>query len=206
MRRSTSTPIETITNANSVPMLTRLPSTLIGVNPAASATMSPVTIVVRCGVPEARVNPARPRRQQAVLRHRHEDARLRQHLHHHRRREPGDDADLDERRHRRSCSPPSAVPRRGRARVIDRDGHRRRAAELAYGTRPTITADDGDVEHRADRQRSEDAARHVALRIARFLRRRRDRVEADVGEEDHRRAADDARPAELAERRRCSAE
>ena len=47
VRRSTRTPSETMTNAASVPMLTRLPSTLIDVKPDASATMMPVAIVVR---------------------------------------------------------------------------------------------------------------------------------------------------------------
>jgi hypothetical protein len=39
------TPIDTMTNAISVPMLTRLPSALIGVSPAAIATPMAVTIV-----------------------------------------------------------------------------------------------------------------------------------------------------------------
>ena len=51
--------------------------------------------------------------------------------------------------------------------------------------------DDG-VDDRADDQRADDADRHVALRILRLLRRRRDGVEADVGEEDDRRAGGDA--------------
>ena len=53
--------------------------------------------------------------------------------------------------------------------------------------------------HGADRERGEDADRHVALRVLRLLRGGRDRVEADVGEEHHRRAAQHAAPAELAE-------
>ena len=43
--------------------------------------------------------------------------------------------------------------------------------------------------------------RHVALRMLRLLRRGRNGVEADIREEDHARAAEDAAPAELAERR-----
>ena len=50
VRRSTITPNDTITNAISVPMLTSDPSVPIGVNPAASATTMPVTIVETCGV------------------------------------------------------------------------------------------------------------------------------------------------------------
>ena len=43
---------------------------------------------------------------------------------------------------------------------------------------------DGHVEHRADDQRGDDADGQVALRVAALLGGRRDRVEADVGEED----------------------
>ena len=62
-----------------------------------------------------------------------------------------------------------------------------------------------DVEHRADGERAEDADGHVALRVSRLLRRGGDRVESDVGEEDHPRAAHDAVPPILA-RCRCWAE
>ncbi len=57
---------------------------------------------------------------------------------------------------------------------------------------------DDDVEDRADDERAEDADRHVALRILRFLRRGRDRIEADVREEHDRRRTEHARPAEVA--------
>ena len=53
----------------------------------------------------------------------------------------------------------------------------------------------GDIEHRAEQQRDEDADGHVALRIAGLFGVRRDRVEADVGEEDDRRPEHDARQA-----------
>ena len=46
---------------------------------------------------------------------------------------------------------------------------------------------------------SENSDRHVLLRILRLLRRGRDGVESDIGEEDDARRANDARPAELAE-------
>ena len=69
-----------------------------------------------------------------------------------------------------------------------------------YGVMPVSTADDDDVEDRADDERAEDADRHVALRILRFLRRGRDRVEADVREEHDRRRAEHAGPAEVAVR------
>ena len=40
------------------------------------------------------------------------------------------------------------------------------------------------VENGAEDERAENADRHVALRISRFLRGGRDRVETDIGEED----------------------
>ena len=55
-----------------------------------------------------------------------------------------------------------------------------------YGTMPVMHRRHADVEHRADDQRGEDADRHVALRLLGLLGVRRDRVEADVGEEDDR--------------------
>ena len=51
---------------------------------------------------------------------------------------------------------------------------------------------DQQVEDRADQQRADQADRHVALRVLGFLGRGRDRVEADIGEEDRRRGADHA--------------
>ena len=53
-----------------------------------------------------------------------------------------------------------------------------------YGTMPVSTADISDVEDVQMTSAAEDADRHVALRILRFLRGGRHRVEADVGEED----------------------
>ena len=66
-----------MTNASSVPMLTSSPRMPIGVKPAASATTTPVTIVVMCGVRNLGWIFCAQRRQQAVVRHRVEDARLR---------------------------------------------------------------------------------------------------------------------------------
>ena len=62
---------------------------------------------------------------------------------------------------------------------------------------PVMTKPDQHVEHRADGERAEDADRHVALGVVRLLRRGRDRVEADIGEEDDGGAAHDAAPAVL---------
>ena len=81
--------------------------------------------------------------------------------------------------------------------------HRAGRGELARagpsGCRPTPTrlrADRADrargdqqVEHGADRERADQADRHVALRVLGFFGRGRDRVEADVGEEDRGRRA-----------------
>src|SRR3546814_12785302 len=52
-----------------------------------------------------------------------------------------------------------------------------------------------DVQQGAEHQRAEDADGHVALRILRLARRGGDRIEADVGEDYHRRGADHAVPA-----------
>ena len=53
---------------------------------------------------------------------------------------------------------------------------------------------------RTDGEAAEDADRQISLRILRLLRRRRDRVEADVGEEHDRRALVDAAEAVRRER------
>ena len=53
------------------------------------------------------------------------------------------------------------------------------------------------VEDGADDQRPEDADRHVALGVLGLLRRGRDGIEADVGEEDDPGAAQHAADAEL---------
>ena len=42
---------------------------------------------------------------------------------------------------------------------------------------------DRDIEHGANDQRGDDPHRHIALRIPAFLRRGRDGIESDVGEE-----------------------
>ena len=55
------------------------------------------------------------------------------------------------------------------------------------------TSGDDDVDDRADDEGADDPDRHVALRVAALLGDRRDGVEADVGEEDDRRARRDSR-------------
>ena len=59
-----------------------------------------------------------------------------------------------------------------------------RALQLLVGHETGGHQADDHVDERADEQRAQDAARHVALRIARLLGGGRDGVEADVGEED----------------------
>jgi hypothetical protein len=51
------------------------------------------------------------------------------------------------------------------------------------------------IEYGADRERADQTDRHVALRVLGFLGGGRDRVEADIGEEDRGRRADDAHAA-----------
>ncbi|GCC49236.1 hypothetical protein chiPu_0033601, partial [Chiloscyllium punctatum] len=120
------------------------------------------------------------------MRHGAEDPRLRQQHDEDHRRQPEQDAELDE-----GTEPADADS-------IDADRDRIRHAE------PVIRHDAGqhesnrNIERSADHERAEDADRHVALRPLRLLRRGRDRIEADIGEENHRRAADHARPAEYA--------
>ncbi len=81
---------------------------------------------------------------------------------------------------------------------VDADGDRIGNIELVVGHDAGQHETDRDIEHRAYDKRSENSDRHVALRIFGFLRRRRYGVEADIGEEDHGRAADHAAQAELA--------
>ena len=57
-----------------------------------------------------------------------------------------------------------------------------------------------DIEHRTDGQRAQNPARHVASGIHRLLRGRRNRVEADEGEEHDARAAQHAAPSVMVNR------
>ena len=136
-----------------------------------------------------RVDLGRPLRQQAVARHRVEDARLAV-LEHEQHR-----AHRDHRAEAARSSSPSAGPATSSACA---SGSRR--AQLLVRHEPGGDEADDHVDQRADRQPAEDADRQVALRILRLLGRRGDRVEADVGEEDDRRALVDAAPAVRRER------
>ena len=75
-------------------------------------------------------------------------------------------------------------------------------SRLLVGHHPGHDQGDRAVEDRADRERGDDADGQVALRVLGLLGRRRDDVEADVREEDERRAREDAADAE---RRRLDA-
>ena len=126
------------------------------------------------------VNLRGPLRQQAVPCHREEDARLavledEQHRRHrHRRAERDDPADRVE----------TGELERARERV----GH----GQLLVRHHPRQHEADNDVDEGADGEAAEDPDRQVALRVLRLLRSRRDRVEADVREEDDCRPLMDA--------------
>ena len=74
----------------------------------------------------------------------------------------------------------------------ERRGQRLRGAELLPRQHAGEHHRHGDVDDRADDEAGDHGDGHVALRVLRFLGRRRHRVEADVGEEDDRRRARDA--------------
>ena len=144
-----------------------------------------------CGTRRFSLNLRRPRGQQPVARHREEDPRLAVLKHQQHRRDRDDGA----KRH---------DPSRGlEPRDIQRLRQRIGGAQLHVRARgPVATIADDHVDQRADRQAAENADRQVALRILRLFRRRRDGVEADVGEEDDGRALVDAGPAIRRERAR----
>ncbi len=99
------------------------------------------------------------------------------------RGQPGQRAELDQHREPR---PADAVHRQR-----DRVGH----AELAIRHQPGQHRAGGDVQHGAHRQRAKDAHWHVAAGIARLGRGGGNGLETEIGEEQHRRAAQHARPA-----------
>ncbi len=127
------------------------------------------------------------RRQQPVARHRIEDARLRQH------HDQDDRGQAGERAEDHRDRQPLQLGMR-----LQCSGDRCCVIQLRIFEHAREHAGHQHVQDRADDETGENAERHVALRILRFLRRRGDRVEADVGEEDDAGGADDAAPAELA--------
>ena len=82
------------------------------------------------------------------------------------------------------------------ADVAQGEGDWLRVVELGVGHDARQHAGDDDVEGGADDERADDANRQVVRRVLAFLGARRDGIEADVGEEDDGRAAEDARDAE----------
>ena len=130
----------------------------------------------------------RPRRQQPVAGHREEDARL---------AVLEDQQHRGQRNHRAERDDPA---RRLQPGDVERLGQRIRRTQLGVRHEPGRHDADDHVDHRADREPAENPDRQVALRIACLFGGRRDRVEADVGEEHDRRALMDASPAVRCER------
>ena len=123
------------------------------------------------------------RRQQTVAAHREEDPRLAELEHEQDRGHRDDGADRDD-----ELSPADAGDLEGARQRV-------RARQLLERHQACRHEADHGVDDRAHDERPQDAPRHVALRVARLLGRGRDGVEADVGEEDERRALVDAAPA-----------
>ena len=78
--------------------------------------------------------------------------------------------------------------------------HRISHIQRRVGNDSSQQAGNQNVKNGADDQRSQNADGHVLLRIFGFLRRRRDGIESDIGEEDDTGGARDSRPAILSER------
>ena len=178
----------TSTNANSVPMLTSSASSVSGTKVEISATTTPVRIVVRNGVPNRGTDLGEGRRQQPVAAHREEDPALTEHQDHHHGGQPDQRPDRDHGGEAWVTHRPERLGERCvdlDVGVLDHAGHDQR---------------DRDVQDGADRERGEDADGHVALRVLGLLRRGRDDVEADVGEEHQGRAGEDPADAERAGR------
>ena len=77
-------------------------------------------------------------------------------------------------------------------RLVDRSGHRCRIAmHGAVVHQPGQHEGEYHIGDGAERETPDQPDRHVAPRIAALLGRRRDRIEADIGEEQHPRRADD---------------
>ena len=188
--------MQTRMNANSVPMFVRSTISSMLVNIAQTPTTTPVRIVVTCGVRNRGCTLREARRQQAVARHREEDARLAELEDQQHRRVRDDRAERDDADEQ--VAPASDV------RVLQR--HRQRLGLLGrellheHVVRNDAGEDrgDDDVDDRADDERADDADRQVALRDSRLLGDGRDRVEADVGEEDDRRARPERPPSRSA--------
>ena len=182
------TPMQTTMKATSVPIDTSSPRMPIGSSPAKVAASTPVMAVETCGV-ETRVHRAEELRQQAVVRHRQPDARLRD--------DHGDDHRGQAEQRAEDDPGPAATAAADAASSAATTG----AASLSCvnGTRPVITLDIRMYSSVQIAEAAEHADRHAARRILGLLRHGGDAIEADIGEEDDRRGLQDAAPAELAE-------
>lgn len=125
----------------------------------------------------------RPPRQQTIASHGEEDAGLPvlEHQQHGGHRDGGTE------RHDPADAQVTGELERARQRV----GHRQLRVRHHAGQHRSHD----HVDDRADGEPPENADRQVALRVLRFFCRRRDGIEADVREEDDRRALMDAREA-----------
>ena len=187
MIRRASTPRQTMANASNVPMLTSCPTRPIGSKPREHHDGGPDHDGRYVGGAESRVHHRGHRWQQPVARHGVEDPGLAQQQDQDDGAQPENDADVHDRRKPFDADGVDA----------DRDGIGH--IELVVGNDAGEHQGDRHVERRADHERTENADRHVALRVDGLLRRGRNRVEADIGEEHHGGAADDAAPAEPAQ-------
>ena len=158
------------------------------------------------GVPLG-VDAAQPLGQQAVAAHDEEDARLAEQQHEDHRGQCEERGNAEHVADLREPDLPQHVGQRlvradqrggifghgalPRQRLgPGREGHAARAHDWLAADRADRPGGNEDVEHGAEQERAYEADRHVALRIARLFRRGRDRVEADVGEEDRCRRTD----------------
>ncbi len=152
-------------------METRSPRMSSGKIAAVSAERMPIRIVPRWGVRNFGVHGGEDLGQEAVARHRIEDARLTVERNEHDAGEAGHGGDV----HRLHA------PGEARAGGLDGDGRGVGHVEVFVAHEPRHRDGHQDVENRADDERQQDADGHIALRVFRFLRRDRDAVEADVG-------------------------
>ena len=173
-------------NANSVPMFTSFASSSSGSRAAIAAITTPVVIVVRTGVPVRSVTVAKA---------------------------GGSSRSRDIAKNTRlwpiiriiiTVVSPASAPIEMIVAIVGWPTDRNASASGALDRDLVVLHHagdderDGDVEHGADGQRAEDAARQVTLRVLRLLGRGRDDVEADEREEHQRGRREDAGDAERA--------
>ena len=181
VRRMISTAAQTITNASSVPMFTSSARMRSGRNAPMAATHTPVRMVDFHGVRNrswtAPKNPVGSKPSRAMAR------KIR--------------GWLSIITSSTEVIPATAPTRNqelrpGQADLAEGVRNRRVDVDLVVGDHAGEHGGDGDVENGAEHQRGDDADGHVARRIAGLLGVGRDRIEADVGEEDDRGAGQHA--------------